>query len=371
MHVRSAPLAVLAAVTLTVAAMLVSCSPKPDIVIGFAASLTGSDYLLGSEGRNAARLFVRELNAGGGIEGRKLRLEVRDYASDNAALPAVLGNLASAGAVAVVGAYTSSSVDAALPVLEGLGLPLISPAATATNLSGKEDLFFRTIMSSERDPLVLADLMRERNLGRALVVYSGRNLSYAEAYIAPLRSLIAVVDEISFLSVGDIDFTRVERARSGPAGYQAVVIVASPLDTGTVAQELATRGLSAPLFISGWAGSDELFRAGGSAVDGALFVHQVDPGDPALDGFRKRYAEAFSEAPGYGAIETWDSLLFLAEALRLSIGKGISLREALSSIRSFEGAAGAIAMDAFGDAHRALYIKEARGGTMRVLGKAD
>jgi len=101
------------------------CAPQKEIVIGFVASLSGMDYMLGVEGRNAAMLFVDELNASGGIDGRKLKLEIRDIASDDSRVPLVTRDLVNAGAVAIIGYYSSSSALAAIPVLQEALVPAI------------------------------------------------------------------------------------------------------------------------------------------------------------------------------------------------------------------------------------------------------
>lgn len=349
----------------------VGCAPRPDLVLGLAASLSGPDYTLGTEGRDAAELYLAELNKRGGIAGRRLRLETRDLASDNTKMPMVLRDLAAAGAGVVVGAYTSAAAQAALPVLDELGLVLVSPAATASSLTGLEDRFLRTIMSSERDAVVLGDIIRAEGLAPVLIISTALNAAYVETYERPLVEAGLVAQIMRFRNPADIDFERVAALRSSAAPYRSVLVVANPLDTGTVAQTLALRGLDAPFFASGWAASDDFVRGGGRIVEGARFVHQLDLTDPALAKLSALYRAAYGSPPGYSAIQTWDAMRFVEEGLKRAAKGGLETLAALRSVKEFEGAAGPIRMDRFGDARRSLYLKTVRDGRIVVLGRLE
>lgn len=371
--VRPSPAALRARLVLSLAipALGSSCSPPPELVVGFVASLSGPDYALGTEGRDAAELYLAELNGRGGIAGRRVRLDTRDYASDNAALPGALRELASAGVRVAIGAYTSGAAHAALPALDELGLVLVSPAATAASLSGLRDRFFRIIMSSERDAVVLGEIIRAEALAPVLVISSALNAAYAETYERPLVDAGLVSQILRFRNPANLDLDRVAALRSSAAPYRSVLIVASPLDTGTVAQALALRGLAAPLFASGWAASDDLVRGGGRAVEGIRFVHQIDVEDPALADFIARYTAVYGSAPGFSAIQTWDAMRFVEEGLKRAGKGGQDPYPVFSSLREFAGAGGTIHIDEFGDATRSLYLKVVRDGRIAVLGKVE
>ncbi|OHD42675.1 MAG: hypothetical protein A2Y35_12235 [Spirochaetes bacterium GWE1_60_18] len=345
-----------------------ACTARSDIMVGFVASLSGIDYMLGVEGRNAAQLFVEELNASGGIAGRRLRLEVRDLASDDRRGPRLAKELVDAGAIAILGFYSSSSALAAIPTMQTAMVPIISPTSTSAELSGKADVFFRTIMTSARDPVVLGGRMRAAGQSRILFLAAAYNQPYYETYFNGLASLVDMSGLILYDSVQEMDYDRIARLALEP-GYDAVMIVASSLDTGTIAQNLALRGLLKPLYLSGWAGNHDVITYGGAAVEGASLVHQVDISLTASSALSIAYRAAFNVEPSYAAIETWDSMLLLVAALRQANESPQQLYEALGGIERFEGTAGPILMDSFGDAHRTLYLKQIQDGDFVVSGQ--
>lgn len=355
---------------LFLAILSISCSPRKELVIGFVASLSGRDYMLGTEGRDAAFLFIDELNAAGGVAGRRIRLDVRDLASDDSRTPDMVRDLKAAGASAILGFFSSSSALQALQALEETGIPAVSPTSTSEELSGKDDYFFRTIMTSARDPEVLARRMAESGHTRILFLAAAYNRPYYETYRTGLASKVRLAEVLLYDRLEEIDYGRIAELATDP-GFDAVMIVAGSLDSGTIAQGLALRGLQKPLYLSGWAGNDDVITYGGSAVEGAVLVHQVDLDRASSYPLAARYKDAFGAAPGYGALETWDSLILLTEGLKAARGDAAKLRSSLRGIRSFDGTLGIIRMDEFGDASRPLYLKRIVGGRFVVLGRED
>lgn len=349
-----------------------ACSEKPPLIIGFAASLSGKDNMLGVEGRNAAELFIKEINAAGGVAGRRLDLLVRDFRSDDANVAPATKELIESGAALIVGYYTSSAAVTALSVPEVSGIALISPAATSGALTGKADTFFRTVMSSDNDARHLVTHMKSRGFQRILFLAASWNKPFVDTYAIPLRQETDVVADIRFDAIDAIDFEAIRLLKVDPARrYDAVCIVASSLDTGTLAQELVVRGLSAPLYISGWAGTNDLVMYGGSAVDGAVFVHQTDPANPGVAAMAEHYRAAFNVDPSFIAIQTWDAMLLAYAVIEKAGGSPGDISSALRPGKTFDGLSGPIVLDEYGDARRDLFLQRVSENRIITEGKVE
>jgi branched-chain amino acid transport system substrate-binding protein len=337
---------------------LASSCASPDIVIGFSGSVSGKDYSLGVEGRNAALLFADQVNAAGGIGGRKLAFLFEDHASDPSRVAPATERLADSGAIAIFGYFTSARAELALPVGLERGIALVSPTATSSALSGKRDAFFRTVMSSKRDAEALAARMRARGHRSILVIHTLANAAYVDTYLVPLRSLVAVAGEVAYSSVAAVDWDSIAAAPP----HDATLIVANAIDTATIAQSMYAKGLSKPLYVSGWAGNDELVETGGVAVEGATFVHQVDMAAALSSPFAAEYRARYGETPGFAAVEAWDALQLIKLALETGARDRVSFLRAISSIRGLRGLCGEIAIDEYGDAHRHLFYRSIVNG---------
>jgi branched-chain amino acid transport system substrate-binding protein len=360
-----ATLAIFGAV-LCASALLSSCADHRPITVGLAGSFSGRDSTLGVSGRNAAELFVKQINDAGGLRGRKIRLEIRDFASDPARIVAADRELLDAGAVAIVGHFTSASAVAALDFANRERVCLVCPTASAESLGGKKDYLFRTIMSSSRDASAIAADMAASGAKRLLIIQSSDNKPYAETYTAPLAKAVEIADDLSFGDIRAIDYARAARARA-----DAILIIANPIDTGSVAQELRIRGIDKPLYLSGFAttSSEDLIASGGSAVEGARFFHQVDETQPGLAPLIGEYRRVYGTKPDYAAMETWDAMCLVKTVLESGGLDRASFHEKIGRIRSFQGTVGRISLDEFGDATRELFMLTIKGGQVAISGR--
>jgi branched-chain amino acid transport system substrate-binding protein len=323
--------------------------------------------MLGVDGRNAAELFVSELNARGGIKGRRLRLAVEDFRSDPSIVEAGDEALLRAGAIAIVGHFTSAAAKAALPFADRERIVLVSPTATAESLSGKDDYFFRTVMSSKMDPVSLVKIMKTRGLTSLLLIATTGNQAYTSTYLDYVRENAQITGDISYARLDEVSVETLKPFREA----RAVLIVASPFDTGTIAQRLRLAGIKAPVFASGWAANSDLIEYGGAAADGIVFVHQIDESLPQVKAFAQAYKKVYGSAPSFGAIETWDAMLLVAKVIEAGGTDRASFYKTIKTITSFEGISGPISLDSAGDATRPLRIMEVRGGAIHVLGTTD
>ncbi|MCY4398549.1 MAG: amino acid ABC transporter substrate-binding protein [Gemmatimonadetes bacterium] len=108
--------------------------PGP-IVIAAAYSETGRHAHLAGEMARGYRLGVEMLNERGGIDGREVRLVLRDDASDAETSAGIYREFIAADTIhALLGPYTSPITDAVVTVTEAAGWPLIAPMAAAPEI---------------------------------------------------------------------------------------------------------------------------------------------------------------------------------------------------------------------------------------------
>ena len=94
-----------------VAAALAFAAPAlaQDIVIATAGPMSGQYASFGEQMRRGAQMAVADINARGGVMGRKLRLEIGDDACDPKQAVAVANQLASRKVSFVAGHFCSGS----------------------------------------------------------------------------------------------------------------------------------------------------------------------------------------------------------------------------------------------------------------------
>ena len=120
----------LTSIALGASAFLAGTAAAQDIAVGIAGPMTGQYAAFGTQFKNGAELAVADINAAGGVLGKKLKLEVGDDACDPKQARAVAEKLASMKLPVVIGHFcSSSSIPASEPYAESNVLQ-ISPAST-------------------------------------------------------------------------------------------------------------------------------------------------------------------------------------------------------------------------------------------------
>ncbi|MEI6824513.1 MAG: ABC transporter substrate-binding protein [Desulfuromonadales bacterium] len=135
------------------------------IKIGGLFAVTGPAAFLGEPERNSAKMVVEEINAAGGIKGRKIELVIYDTAGDaTKAVQLATKLIKDDKVVAIIGPSTTGESMAVIPVAEKEQIPLISCAAGIKITDPPKKWIFKT---AQNDTLRLAESMnsfRNRNL---------------------------------------------------------------------------------------------------------------------------------------------------------------------------------------------------------------
>ena len=104
---------------------------QEEIMIGEYASLTGGSASFGQSSHKGTALAIDEINAAGGVLGKKLKLVTEDDQSQAGQPATIVRKLISQDkAVAILGEVASSKSLEAAPICQQNKIPMISPAST-------------------------------------------------------------------------------------------------------------------------------------------------------------------------------------------------------------------------------------------------
>lgn len=138
-----------------------------DIIIGVLAPLTGPVAVYGTSCKNGIDLAVEEINAAGGIDGRRIVLETIDEKGDVGEAVAAYDTLYTRKIVALIGDVTSKPSIAVAELAAEDRMPMITATGTAPEITTKGDNVFRTCFL---DPAQ----------GEAMAVFAKNNLEIAK-----------------------------------------------------------------------------------------------------------------------------------------------------------------------------------------------
>lgn len=340
----------------------------------------GRFALSGQQSHHGARMAVDDINAGGGVHGRRLALlEYRtgSYFADgrHAALEAVREG----GAVAIIGSNASSLSEAIAAVADTRGVVQVSNVSTADDLTWdpatgrNRPWVFRVCPSDVVMGTSLADFARDELRARRVAIlyevsrsYSAKLArSFADAFADPSRGRVAA--EFFYLPLE----TEFRDQLQEVAAFEADVLFlpGSFTDATLIAGQAERMGLR-PTLLGGDAWSNRLLFKRDSPARTAYYADHCAP--PAA--FRERYRREFgAESDGCRAILAYDAVLAVANALRAlpplsdaDLTTGLSetrdrARAAMDGV-SFEGIAGRIRFDEHGDVRRGVAMMAVEPG---------
>lgn len=363
--------------TIAVLTPMTGCDFREPVKVGFSGQMTGPHANMGVSGRDGLTLAINEINAAGGVAGRRIVLLVRDDKGTPEGARAAGRELINASVVAIIGHMTSGQTMAALPVAEEAGVVLLSPTASTPALTGREDHFFRVIPDSSTEAVILArHVVQGVGLERMAVIYDKGNAAYSDTYLQ------AFGDELRKLGgklVATVGYTSSEKPHFGPlvsklhsADPQGLLIISSAYDCALIAQQKRILGWNTHLYGSGWSLSAPLIENGGRSVEGMEFIHYFDRNSEASNfiAFQQGYRKQFKQTPSFMAVNAYEAMMVLAEALERTGGRVEGLTRVLPGIR-INGLAQPISLDQFGDGVRERYRFVVEDGKFITTGRVS
>lgn len=361
-------------VVLTLSSLLLSaCGPGEPLKLGFVSGQTGAFSDLGSAGLNGALLAIEERSTQGGINGREIKLIVRDDGHDPAKAKEAMRELLAENVSAIIGPMTSAIASELVPMADAAQIVMMGGTVVTDKLSGKDDFFLRAIAATNFYGAYSArqhyQLLKPE---RVTVVYDLANRDYAENwandYSMTLRAAgTPGVTAIAFNSRGsqeNIDLIKLVLA-SKPT---LVTMACSAKSAAALIKQLHARNPNLRFATSAWAANRLLPEQAGTAAEGVLVeqYHNLADPSPNYRRFAESYQQRFKRAPDYASVIAYDATTIVLDGLTLHPRRE-GLKNALLKQKTYHGLQGPIELDSNGDAVRAAFTSTIQNGRFVML----
>jgi branched-chain amino acid transport system substrate-binding protein len=345
---------------------------KKPIRIGFIGGLSGRIADLGGHGRDGALLAIEEQNDKGGINGRPVIFIAKDDGQDPKTAAKVMRELIQEEVVAIIGPMTSSMAEVCVPIANKNRLLMVSPTVSTTDLTGKDDYFYRVYPHCAQSSRQLARHVYEKmNLKRTCAIYDVTNRAHTESAFREFRgefeSLGGVISGTeTFTSGPDITFMEIAK-RIAAQKPDCIYILANAVDSAMLCQQLSKLKLKTQIVSTDWSATDDIIQLGGKTVEGLFFIHTVDRACkiPRYAEFRKAYKGRFTHEPGFASIHGYDAARILLRALAEK-DEPAKLKATIQRLKKFEGVQSAISFDEYGDVIRKHFPSQIKNGRFVV-----
>ncbi len=328
------------------------------IKIGGLFELTGAVANYGTSGQKGTQLAVEQLNAKGGVNGKKLEL----VSADNKSEPSEAGNQATKlitkdKVSVIVGPYTSGSTAAATPVVTGSKVPLITPSATAMSITVDEKgnvrpYIFRACFTDPFQGKVMATFAADALHLKKIAIFNDSSSDYSKGLAGVFSTTFKekggeIVAQEAFLAK-DQDFksTLTKLKHTNP---DALYVPAYYEEVSKIIKQAREVGITCPILGSdGWDSPKLAEIAGPDALNGTYFssFYSSQDTDPHVQQFIKDYKAKYNEDPDGFAINGYNCVLMAAEAMKQAGGTdGTKIAKALESLKDFQLATGKATID--------------------------
>jgi len=346
----------IASITLLV---LFGCTQAPSgedkILIGWIGPLTGQSAVLGMDSATAAQIAIEEINAQGGVNGKKLELIVEDDQYDTAKSITAYKKLVEVDKVKIILINTYSSVFALAEQAKKDNVILIDPLDCSEIIGSVGENVYCIATDTKSIAQVLTEQISKSGTKKIGVLYANGDefMPLINSYLTEmLNGQLTVTSESHIFGTGDF---RTTLTKMKNAGINELVFLGYD-ETGIAMKQARDLNISGQFYSLGTITSPSLQSASQGAIGGTIFAFwEANKNTGMGKDFTTKFVAQKGRAPlmDLATYPTYDAVKVIAKALE---GKTTTeeIKQAISGISGFDGATGIIDFNN----SRAMKIKE-------------
>lgn len=322
------------------------------IVVGEVGSMTGNEATFGISTHQGIDLAMRQINAEGGIKGKKIKLvSLDDQGKPDEAALATTKLITQDRVIAVLGEVASSRSLYMAPIAQDAKIPMISPSSTNPKVTQIGDYIFRVCFIDPFQGQVMAKFAIENlKIKKVAVLRDVKNdysIGLADFFEDTFKKMGGTIVVDQSYSNGDIDFKAQLTDIRGKAP-EAIFVPGYYGDVGLIARQARELGITVPLLGGdGW-DSPKLKEIGGKAMDNSYYSNHYSAEDksPHVQEFIKNFKQDFKVVPDGLAAMGYDAMMVLGDAMkRAPVLSAAAIRDALATTKDYQGVTGKITIN--------------------------
>lgn len=372
-------------VVIMITSLLVGCQPNEDsgdtIKIGLLGPYSGEYAQYGLNVRDGALLYINEVNAAGGINGKQIKaIQYDQKANSTEALNAFSRMVEEDGITALIGDVLTGNTIAVAGEAYDINMPMISASATAPAVTYNEEkdiLYTNVFRACFIDPFqgikmaeYAFEVLEVKSAGIIFETGNDYSVGVKDAFVKRAGELGLEVLATEGYATGDKDF----KSQLTNISSKDVETVFAPIyyeDAGLIVKQAREIGLDVP-FLGGDGWSSVSQYATAEELEGSLYASAFASGaTEAMTEFEEKFTKAYSDrninmfsALGY------DSAVILIDAIKKAedtdheTGSDEYKQAIIDGMKntSVEGITGKYEFDEFNNPIKEAVIIELKGG---------
>jgi branched-chain amino acid transport system substrate-binding protein len=318
---------------------------------------------------------VKEINAAGGILGRKIENTVMDTQSNPGVAKGLAQKAVDMDVFAVFGPVFSGSILVSMAETKRAEIPNFTGGeATAITQQGNPYIFRTSFTQATAMPKIARYMAGSLKAKTAAVIYVNNDFGKGgkDAIVKALEGWrVKVVAEVS-TDAGQVDFSApVLKAKQ--ADPDAIFVYTNEEESARALRELRKQGWTKPIVGETTLTGQKVIDLAGEAANGAI-AHvglTVDAPNPTIRAFRAKFEKEFKYVSDHNGIKGYSGVYILKAAIE-KVGKvdRAAVAKALHGLKvsaaKEPGVLMDVSIDAKGDLNRESFLVEVRNGKQEV-----
>jgi branched-chain amino acid transport system substrate-binding protein len=322
------------------------------IKVGAILAVTGPASNLGAPEARTLEMLVEDINAKGGIIGKKVELIVKDTGgSPEKAVSFAKQLIEEEKVFAIIGPSTSGETMAIKNLAEENKTILLSCAAAEVIVNPLGKYVFKVAPKDSYAVMKIFQQMKKMNVSKIGVLSSNTGFGKAGKEqlekLAPENGIQILISEVYDKSATDLT---AEVTKLKAKGVQAIVNWSIEPAQSIVLKNARQIGLTIPVFQSHGFANIQYAQAAGAAAEGVIFpasriivadlLPDKHPQKSVVLAYKKAYETKYSEDVSTFGGHAYDALMILARAIREGGYDREKVRTSIEHIKGFVGTAG-------------------------------
>ncbi len=337
--------------------------------------LSGAGASSGTQFNNGAQMAIQEINAAGGILGRKIEVTTNDTTTQPGVALALTKKAIDQDVFAIFGPVFSGSINVSMKESQKAGIPNFTGGEAANITTQGNPYIFRTSFTQATAMPKAAAYIKSAKIKNLVILYV--NNDFGKGGLDMMKKALAgsdtkIVGEISTDS-GQVDFSApVIKAKQSNA--DAMFMYTNEDESARALKELRKQGWTKPVIGETTLTGQKVIDLAGEAANGAVghVGLTADAPIPALLNYKVKYARAFGHETDHNGIKGYTGVYILKAAIE-KVGKfdRKAVADAMHGIKidaaKNPGVLMNVGFDDKGDLDRESFLVEVKNGKQVVV----
>ena len=316
------------------------------IKIGVSGPYTGGSSSMGVSMRDGVRLAVKEINAAGGVNGKKIEIIERDDEAKNERGVQIAQELINKEKVVATVGFINTGVSlASQRFYQEAKIPVMNNVATGTivtkQFTGDNYIFRNAARDEIQAPMIVKEAVEKRGFKKVAILADSTNYGQLgrEDLEKALKTKGITPVAVEKFNIKDVDMTP-QLLKAKEAGAEVILTYAIGPELAQIANSMAKLGWKKPLIGSWTLSMANFIDTAGKNGEGARMPQTFiqEPNTKKRKAFIDSYLKEFKPKNGridspVSAAQGYDSIYLLAAAIKQAGSTdGVKIREALESL---------------------------------------